>query len=87
MCEDSSRQRHFQVFANLSSGEFEHLAMPRHRGGFSLGTIHVNGVITTLAQKFASVPLEVTNQIEPFHESRRTEFRPDIMSIGSAIRE
>jgi hypothetical protein len=42
--------------------------MPRHSGNFFGSSIHIDGVIAALAQKFTPVTLQMSNKVNPLHD-------------------
>ena len=67
-----SRQGNLQVLADLACGELQDFAMARYAGHLLLRTVHVNGMVTALAQELAAVTLQVPDERQPLHAAPRS---------------
>jgi len=63
------RVRDFEIATDLTRQNVVNFAMTGDSGGFALGAIYVDRVISSLSQKDAAVPLQMTEQIAAFHRS------------------
>ena len=59
--------RDFKVPAYLFGEEVYYFLMSRNGTGFLLSAINVDSVIAALSKKFATVTLDMTNEVFPFH--------------------
>ena len=66
----ASRDRDFEVAANLARKEFIDLAMARHRGRLPRDRIQINRMAATFAKQAAAMTLQMPNEIDTLHLAR-----------------